>query len=76
MTSNENGFVKDYSNIEIDLVDEDLIRKQVLDLIKDLRPEWKEESVNFKVSELNFASGNPNFHFRHSATESRTVSFK
>ena len=76
MASNENGFTKNYTNIEIDLVDETLIRKQVLNLIKDLRPEWKEEAIDFKVSELNFARGNPNFHFRCSATESQTVSLK
>ena len=77
MASNENGFVKNYTNIEIDLVDESLIREQVLNMIKDLRPEWKEKAIDFKVSELNFARrGNPNFCFRCSATESQTVSLK
>ncbi|KAE9554434.1 hypothetical protein FO519_002362 [Halicephalobus sp. NKZ332] len=74
MASDENGFVKNYSNVEIDLVDEELIQKQTLMLIKDLRPEWREESISFKT----FSNGITNrvFQVTHIAEPAEHLVFR
>lgn len=42
--------VVNYHDTEIDLNNEDLIHEQTLKIIKDLRPNWDLNKIEFKVS--------------------------
>uniref|UniRef100_A0AC34RE93 Ethanolamine kinase n=1 Tax=Panagrolaimus sp. JU765 TaxID=591449 RepID=A0AC34RE93_9BILA len=49
MVSNGTHALKEYKTVEIDLENDELIQKQTLSLIKDLRPNWKEDAIDFKT---------------------------